>query len=427
MRGVADRSSHGNNAVVALCDKNIGRVQYYNRLLQELGQPAAAEYTFDQFEQMLEEQKVEVLVVTTVDATHHEYIIPALKRGIKVITEKPMTTTIEACRSILDTVKQTDNHLTVTFNYRYNPVHEKVKNLIQQNAIGKVLSVHFEWLLDTAHGADYFRRWHRFKSSSGGLMVHKSGHHFDLVNWWLASTPTQVVAMGQTGFYGKGKKNHTWAKDYERALGSKVALEDPFALKMEQDETLKELYVDNEKYDNYERDRNVFNDDVAIEDDVGALVRYKNGAIMTYHLTAYSPWEGYRVMFNGTGGRLELEVVESAFRTSEQVTVGPGSIHGTRALPNAGGPRISLHPLWQPPQNIEVEFSHEGHGGGDKRLLSTIFGPLPGETEETDPASQMASTEMDGAWALAVGLAANESFETGKMVDVEQMLNISGA
>ena len=46
-----------------------------------------------------------------------------------------------------------------------------------------------EWLLDTRHGADYFRRWHRNKNNSGGLMVHKATHHFDLVNWWMIPTP----------------------------------------------------------------------------------------------------------------------------------------------------------------------------------------------------------------------------------------------
>jgi hypothetical protein len=58
------------------------------------------------------------------------------------------------------------------------------------------------------------------------------------------------------------------------------------------DDTLKELYVDNEQYDGYIRDSNVFGDDIAIEDDMSVLVRYQNDVIMTYHLTAYSPWEG---------------------------------------------------------------------------------------------------------------------------------------
>ncbi len=98
LRGVVDRitSPDSPNKVVALCDANIGRVQYYNRLLKELGQPVsvyshkrscciftdnlhchpqpAAEYTADRFEEMLDKEKVEVLVVTTMDSTHDRYI-----------------------------------------------------------------------------------------------------------------------------------------------------------------------------------------------------------------------------------------------------------------------------------------------------------------------------------------------------------------
>ena len=67
--------------------------------------------------------------------------------------------------------------------------------------IGDVFSVHFEWLLNTKHGADYFRRWHRDKRNSGGLLVHKSTHHFDLVNFWLGTQPKTVFAMGDLRFY----------------------------------------------------------------------------------------------------------------------------------------------------------------------------------------------------------------------------------
>ena len=121
-----------------------------------------------------------------------------------------------------------------------------------------VLSVHFEWLLDTVHGADYFRRWHRQKANSGGLMVHKSGHHFDLVNWWLNAQPVTVGAMGRLAFYGEENgRRHGWARDYERARGSQEAKNDPFALDLEADETLKSIYADAEKEDGYHRDQNV--------------------------------------------------------------------------------------------------------------------------------------------------------------------------
>jgi len=150
------------------------------------------------------------------------------------------------------------SHFLSAHYSRYNPVHELVKRTIAEEAIGTVLSVHFEWLLDTVHGADYFRRWHRQKDNSGGLMVHKSGHHFDLVNWWIDSEPETVAGMGKLAFYGEEQgKKHGWAKDYVRARGSEEAKTDPFAMHLETDETLKKIYVDAEGEDGYHRDQNV--------------------------------------------------------------------------------------------------------------------------------------------------------------------------
>lgn len=56
------------------------------------GFPPVLAYAQDDFEKMLKFEKLDVLVVTTIDHTHDLYIIPALKAGIKVLTEKPMTT-----------------------------------------------------------------------------------------------------------------------------------------------------------------------------------------------------------------------------------------------------------------------------------------------------------------------------------------------
>lgn len=89
--------------------------------------------------------------------------------------------------------KQTGRSLRVTFNYRYAPYHTKIKELIESDVIGDVFSIHFEWLLNTQHGADYFRRWHRNKHNSGGLLVHKSTHHFDLVNFGWTAVPKRYL------------------------------------------------------------------------------------------------------------------------------------------------------------------------------------------------------------------------------------------
>lgn len=77
--------------------------------------------------------------------------------------------------------------MIVGFNYRSSPIRTLMKQVLMSGVIGHVKNVTFEWLLDTHHGADYFRRWPRRKENSGGLFVHKATHHFDLLNWWLGA------------------------------------------------------------------------------------------------------------------------------------------------------------------------------------------------------------------------------------------------
>ena len=167
--------------------------------------PKIATYLASEFEKMIEKEKPDIVIVTTVDRTHHTYIIRALELGCDVITEKPMTVDAEKTQEIIDAIKRTGQEVRVTFNYRYAPHNTKIRELIRDGVIGDVYSVNFEWALDTQHGADYFRRWHRNKTNSGGLLVHKSTHHFDLVNFWLDTTPETVYATGGLAFLWERK------------------------------------------------------------------------------------------------------------------------------------------------------------------------------------------------------------------------------
>ena len=148
---------------------------------------------FDSFEGMVAETRPDVVIVTSKDATHDSYIVGALRAGVDVIAEKPMTIDDERCRAILAAQHDTGRDVRVTFNYRYAPVFTAMKEVLAAGTIGEVRSVDFHWYLDTDHGADYFRRWHRRMENSGGLFVHKATHHFDLVQWWLDDRPDVLV------------------------------------------------------------------------------------------------------------------------------------------------------------------------------------------------------------------------------------------
>jgi hypothetical protein len=141
---------------------------------------------------------------------------------------------------------------------------------------------------------------------------------------------------------------------------------------------------------------------------------------MSYHLTAYAPWEGYRIAFNGSRGRLEVEVVENdhvAPAVAGAVKGRSAALHGVEAAAERGHVRILLRPFWAPPREVAVEgLSRRGHGGADGRMLAALLRPDP----PPDPLGRRA-THAEGARALLVGLAANRSIATGDRVRVADL------
>ena len=157
-----------------LCDVNPKRAETSRKLIG-VNCPV-----FTSFEEMLDKAKPDLVGVMTVDAFHADYIVKALDRGIDVITEKPMVIDEQQCQAVLDAEKRSGRNIKVTFNYRYAPRARRIKEILMSGQLGKVEQVAFDWYLNTTHGADYFRRWHRLQSKSGSLFVHKATHHFDL-------------------------------------------------------------------------------------------------------------------------------------------------------------------------------------------------------------------------------------------------------
>lgn len=421
------RAIHSDYAPVAelvgFCDVNQTRMDYWNDLYaRTLSRAPVPTFKPDQFEQMIRQQRVDSVIVTSIDRTHHEYITRAMRAGCDVITEKPMTVDAEKCGLIFDTIRSTGRKLAVTFNYRYAPRNSKIKELLMAGVIGDVLSVHFEWLLDTRHGADYFRRWHREKRNSGGLMVHKATHHFDLVNWWLDAQPKVVFAQGRLAFYGRvnAESRGEPQRVYTRAHDEPKAKNDPFALHLERDETLKKLYLDAERDDGYRRDQCVFGEGITIEDDMAVLVTYSTGATMSYHLTAYSPWEGFRVGFNGTRGRLECEVEESSYVSGSESDSNRADLRDLKQHVVSEPTRIVIRPHWGKPVQVEIPASGSGHGGGDARLLADILGDRAGAP---DPLRR-AADHIAGARSILVGIAANQSMQTGQPLRIESLVSI---
>jgi predicted dehydrogenase len=395
--------------VVAVCDSNPGRAEMARSRVSARF-PDAATYHSDDFDRMIGERSPDCVLIMVPDLLHESYILRTLEAGCDVIVEKPMAIDGASCARISEAERKTGKHVTVTMNYRFSPVRTLLKEVLMSGIAGAIKSVQFEWRLDTHHGADYYRRWHRKVANAGSLFVHKASHHFDLVNWWLGTLPTAVYAKGTRQFYRPETADALGlTRRGERCTGCPEIDRCNFRLDLRTKDYLRSVYSDNERYDGYFRDRCVWSADIDIADTMNAVIDYEGGTVLNYSLIAYAPVEGYRIEFEGTRGRVIHTNVERPW------------VNPDGSLPPEVDERndIVVQPLFQKPLRLKVPTGKGLHSGGDNVMLARLFA----ESEEHDPYRQFADSRA-GAYSIAVGVAANRSIESGAPVRIEDVLGI---
>lgn len=359
--------------VVAVADSNDKRMAGAVKLLQLNN---VTQYT--DYHELLKDDSIDAVVVTTPDFTHETVATDALKAGKHVICEKPLATTVKGCKRILEAADPTQV-LQIGFVLRYNRVFTTAKKLIADGAIGQVKQI---VATDNRRGADYFRRWHRFREKSGGLFNHKSTHLLDIVNWIAEGTPTHVTALGGVTVFTPGQ----WQG--ERCLTCRFKKECPeyYDLTVE---PLNTLYLQAEEVDGYIRDTCVFTSEKTTVDHGSALIEYSNGVKASYNLALYAPLDTRQVMVFGDGGKLELDEAE------RRITVRP---RHSRDI-------------------VEYQISEDsgGHGGGDQGLIAEFLNCIRRKTKPLADAGT-------GALSCLVSLAAERSAHERRTVTIEEMI-----
>jgi len=401
------------NEVVGFCDTNLGRLKHYQNYAKKKTGKTIPIYDASDFDKMIADTKPDAVIVTTVDSTHNYYIVRAMELGCDVITEKPMTNTAEKCQQIIDAKAKYGKNITVSFNYRYSPARTQVKDLLMSGVIGDILSVDFHWMLNTHHGTDYFRRWHSMKKYSNGLLLHKSTHHFDLINWWLSAVPVSVYGNGKREFYTPEMAKRFGLSGYhERCHTCPEKNICGFELDLSKNERLKALYLDNEQYDGYYRDKCVFRPEIDIEDTMNVVAKYDNDVTLSYSLNAFNAWEGYYIMFNGTKGRLEHKIEEKVY------VAGDG---GEQGGIKEGGTSTKIFPIRGTVYDVKIWEGTGGHGGGDILMLTDIFG-----AEKVNDKYLRCADQRAGAYSLLTGVAANLSMVSGKEILIDELVKNIG-
>jgi predicted dehydrogenase len=403
-------STFSNQAeIVGLLDIDSRRFEVCKSKYPELA--GVPEYGADAFDKMVAQTKPDVIIVTGRDDTHVTYILKALQHDLDVLSEKPMATTGADCRRIMDAESKSKGKVTVAFNYRYAPIHSRIKELVLEGKVGRVTSVDLNWYIDTYHGASYFKRWNRVREHSGGLSIHKSSHHFDLVNWWTGQQPVEVFAFGALNYYGPDGELNPKKEDGRHCATCEVKPDCNYYMRWSS--RSKEVHVVDDHigavgtadaqapYSEYRSDACIYDSQIDIEDTYSVNVKYNGGALLTYSVNFSLPYEGYRLAINGTKGRIESMEYHSSGRVPFPVPV----------------QTIDYFPLFGSKETIHVVHRQGGHGGGDPTLLEDIFlGPDPKRPYD------ILSGSIDGAYSVGTGEAVWRSVKENRPIRIEDVL-----
>lgn len=196
-RHIPEYAGNPNVELVAFVDPVIERAQFVADKCKAASIADAA-LLFTDYEEMLNEIKPDAVSVCTPNALHAPVSIAAANAGAHVLVEKPMATSDEEAKAMIEAAHKNGVYLMVGHNQRLMPPHVKAKELLQTGKLGKVISFRTSfghpgpegWSMD-GRESWFFRKSEAAMGAMGDLGVHKS----DLIRWLLDDEVTEVASF----------------------------------------------------------------------------------------------------------------------------------------------------------------------------------------------------------------------------------------
>ena len=146
----------------------------------------------------------DLLVISTMDRLHFEQTMKALELGYDVLLEKPIATNAEHCRRIAQKAKEKNRNVIVCHVLRYSPFFRKIKELLSEGSFGKVINLQLTEDIGYYHFAhSYVRGNWRNRETSAPVILAKSCHDLDIINWLVDDQCTRLSSYGSLQLFRK--------------------------------------------------------------------------------------------------------------------------------------------------------------------------------------------------------------------------------
>lgn len=298
--------------VVALADVNEAAIK---QAKERLHCPDAK--VFSDHRQLSADPTVEWVCVGSWNAFHKEHILGALEANKHVFSEKPLTTNIEDCAALKKAIDKHSGLFSMGFVLRYAPFYRRIKELIKDGIIGKLISFEFNETIGPDHGGYIMSDWRRKREWAGTHLLEKCCHDFDLANWMTESAPMRAASFGGLDFFKPENAHHV-----DRVGPHPNGLP---------------AYHGWQKMGMYTREHklNPFTSDKDVIDNQVVILEYANGVRATFHTNLNTAINERRMYLCGTegtirgdvlNGRIEYKRIDHSKPVMTENTVGGG--HG---------------------------------------------------------------------------------------------------
>jgi predicted dehydrogenase len=133
---------------------------------KKYGIPDTSIYDYGNFDRIANNDDIDIIYVVLPPSLHAEYTIRAARAGKHVICEKPMATNVEDAQRMIEACRENNVLLGIGYRLQYEPFHERVRQLGQQEIFGKVTAIESEFSDDKTEGP--FDTWRLDKERAGG-------------------------------------------------------------------------------------------------------------------------------------------------------------------------------------------------------------------------------------------------------------------
>ena len=317
---------------------------------------------------MIEKESLDLLMIGSPNHLHLEHIKEGLYAGLKIFAEKPIVVNENQTFELAKLIKEFGvDQILVGLVLRYSQHARSVRELIESNKIGEIVSIEASEHIMPWHGGFFMRNWRRKEKYSGGFMLEKCCHDIDFYSMIVKSRPIKIASfVGRHSFIPQNQPKDS-IEEY-----TKYNLQ------------------------GWEAKENVFDSDADIVDHQVAIIEYENGATLAFHTNMRVPDEFRRFAVIGTNGMVEGDFVRGYLKAHDQKN------------------NILLD------ENYGAAFGMiKGHYGADSLMLKDINDYLVNPKTSLLPVGVIDCME-----AGLVAMKIDESRKTGKIIDMTETWKI---